>query len=32
MRKPGVWNRMMDAITAAHDGDIQMIDTTSVRL
>ena len=23
--------RMMDAITAAHDGDIQMIDSTSVR-
>ena len=22
---------MMDAITAAHDGDIQMIDSTSVR-
>ncbi len=24
-------DRMMDAITAAHDGDIQMIDSTSVR-
>ena len=23
---------MMDAITAAHDGDIQMIDSTSVRV
>jgi hypothetical protein len=22
---------MMDAITAAHDGDIQMIDSTSIR-
>jgi len=30
-RKAGVWNRMMDAITAAHKGDIQMIDSTSVR-
>ncbi len=30
-RKAGVWNRMMDAITAAHDGDIQMIDSTSAR-
>jgi len=30
-RKAGVWDRMMDAITAAHDGDIQMIDSTSVR-
>lgn len=30
-RKAGVWDRMMDAITAAHGGDIQMIDSTSVR-
>ncbi len=30
-RKAGVWNRLMDAITAAHDGAIQMIDSTSVR-
>lgn len=30
-RKAGVWDRMMDAITAAHDGDIQMIDSTAVR-
>jgi len=30
-RKAGVWDRMMDAITTAHDGDIQMIDSTSVR-
>lgn len=29
-RKAGVWDRMMDAITAAHDGDIQMIDSTFV--
>ena len=25
------WDRMMDVLTAAHDGDIQMIDSTSVR-
>jgi len=31
-RKAGVWNRMMDAITAAHDGDIQMIDSTFAAL
>jgi transposase len=31
-RKAGVWDRMMDAITAVHDGDIQMIDSTSVRV
>ena len=30
-RKAGIWNRPMDAITAAHDGDIQIIDSTSVR-
>jgi transposase len=30
-RKAGVWDRMMDAITAAHDGDIQMIGSTSIR-
>ena len=30
-RKAGVWDRLMDAITAAHDGDIQMIDSISVR-
>ena len=30
-REAGVWDRMMDAITAAHHGDIQMIDRTSVR-
>jgi transposase len=28
-RKAGVWGRMMDAITAAYDGNIQMIDSTS---
>jgi len=30
-RKAGVWGRMMDAVTAAYDGDIQMIDGTSIR-
>jgi transposase len=30
-RKTGVWDRLMDAITAAYDGDIQMIDSTSIR-
>lgn len=30
-RNAGVWNRMMDAIAAAHDGNIQMIDSTSIR-
>jgi len=31
MAEGGVWDRTMDAITAAHDGDIQMIDSTSIR-
>lgn len=30
-RKAGVWDRLMDAIAAAYDGDIQMIDSTSIR-
>jgi len=30
-RKAGVWDRLMDAISAAHDGAIQMIDSTSIR-
>lgn len=30
-RKADVWDRLMDAITGAHDGDIRMIDSTSVR-
>jgi transposase len=28
-RKASVWSRMMDAMTAAYDGNIQMIDSTS---
>ena len=31
-RKAGVWDRLMDAITKAYDGNIQMIDSTSVRV
>jgi transposase len=30
-RRAGVWDRLMDAVTAAHDGDIELIDSTSVR-
>ncbi|WP_353044743.1 IS5 family transposase [Mesorhizobium sp. M1365] len=30
-RRAGVWDRLMDAISAEHDGDIQMIDSTSIR-
>lgn len=29
--KAGVWDRIMDAITDAHGGDVRMIDGTSVR-
>ncbi|WP_437611844.1 IS5 family transposase [Erwinia sp. V71] len=31
-RKAGVWNRLMDAIIKAHDGKVQMIDTSVVRV
>jgi len=31
-RKLGVWDRIFDAITAAYDGDIQMIDSSSIRV
>src|SRR5262245_54334004 len=30
-RRAGVWDRLMDAISATRDGNIQMIDITSVR-
>ena len=31
-RKAGVWDRLMDTITEAYDGDVQMIDSSSVRV
>ena len=31
-RRAGVWDRLMDAIVAAHDGRGQMIDTSIVRV
>jgi len=31
-RKAGVWDRLMDAIVKSHDGDVQMIDTSVVRV
>jgi transposase len=30
-RKAGVWDRLMGAISAMHDGRVQMIDSTSIR-
>ncbi|MEZ0496747.1 IS5 family transposase [Sphingomonas sp. IW22] len=30
-RQAGVWDRLIDAINTAHDGAIQMIDSTSIR-
>jgi transposase len=30
-RQASVWDRLMDAITAAHEGEIRTIDSTSVR-
>ena len=31
-RKAGVWDRLMDAIIVAHDGKVQMIDSSVVRV
>ena len=31
-RKAGHWDKLMDAIVAAHDGAVQMIDTSIVRV
>ena len=30
--KAGIWDQIMDAITEAYDGDVRMIDGTSVRV
>jgi transposase len=30
-RRPGVWGRIIDALAAAHDAGVQMIDTSFVR-
>ena len=31
-RKKGIWDQLMDAIVEAYDGNIQMIDSSSVRV
>ena len=31
-RKAGIWDRLMDAVTKAHDGQVQMIDSSIVRV
>jgi transposase len=31
-RKAGVWDRLMDAVTKAHGGEVQMIDSSTVRV
>ena len=31
-RKAGVWDRLLDAVSKAYDGDIQMIDSSSIRV
>ena len=31
-RAAGVWDRILAAVTEAYDGDVQMIDSTSVRV
>jgi len=31
-RQAGVWDRLMDAIAEAYDGNVRMIDSTNVRV
>ncbi len=31
-RKAGVWARILEAVSKAYDGDIQMIDSSSIRV
>ncbi|WP_229006542.1 IS5 family transposase [Roseibium aggregatum] len=31
-RRAGVWDRILDAVSEAYDGDIQMIDSSSIRV
>jgi len=31
-RKAGVWDRIFDAVSAAYDGDVQMVDSSSIRV
>jgi putative transposase len=31
-RKAGVWDRILHAVSAAYDGDVQMIDSSSIRV
>jgi transposase len=31
-RKAGIWDKLMDAIVQAHDGELQMIDSSIVRV
>ncbi len=31
-RKLGVWDRIFDAVSSAYDGDLQMLDSSSIRV
>jgi transposase len=31
-RKVGVWDRIFDAVSKAYDGDLQMVDSSSIRV
>ena len=31
-RKLGVWDRVFEAVSAAYDGDLQMVDSSSIRV
>jgi transposase len=32
MRKLGVWDKIFDAVSAAYGGDLQMVDSSSIRV
>jgi len=31
-RKRGIWDRIFDAVSKAYDGDLQMVDSSSIRV
>ena len=32
LRSTGMWDRIFEAVSCAYDGDLQMIDSTSIRV
>ena len=31
-RKRGIWDRLLDAVSKAYEGDLQMVDSSSIRV